>query len=66
MCAAALLKDSCQGDSGGPLFWKSGAQRIQIGIVSHGFLCAIPQNPGVYSEVNNASIRAFITQYAGV
>ncbi|MEY2470045.1 MAG: trypsin [Actinomycetota bacterium] len=66
VCAAAFGKDSCQGDSGGPLFWKSGTQRIQIGIVSHGFLCAIPQNPGVYSEVNNASIRAFITQYAGV
>lgn len=66
VCAAAFLKDSCQGDSGGPLFWKSGLRRIQIGIVSHGFLCAIPEFPGVYSEVNNASIRAFITQWAGV
>ncbi len=66
VCAAALLKDSCQGDSGGPLFWKSGTQRIQIGIVSHGFLCAIPQFPGAYSEVNNPSIRSFITQWAGV
>ena len=66
VCAAAFGKDSCQGDSGGPLFWKSGTSRIQVGIVSHGFLCAIPQNPGVYSEVNNASIRAFITQWAGV
>jgi trypsin len=66
VCAAALLKDSCQGDSGGPLFWKSGTQRIQIGIVSHGLLCAIPEFPGAYSEVNNASIRNFITQYSGV
>lgn len=66
VCAEALLKDSCQGDSGGPLFWKSGSQRIQIGIVSHGFLCAIPGFPGAYSEVNNASIRSFITQHAGV
>ncbi|MBA2607879.1 MAG: serine protease [Actinobacteria bacterium] len=66
VCAAAPGKDSCQGDSGGPLFWKSGTTRIQIGIVSHGFLCAVPENPGRYSEVNNASIRAFITQYAGV
>ena len=66
VCAEALLKDSCQGDSGGPLFWKSGTQRIQIGIVSHGFLCAIPAFPGSYSEVNNASIRSFITQHAGV
>lgn len=66
VCAAATGKDSCQGDSGGPLFWKSGTARIQIGVVSHGFLCAVPQSPGVYSEVNNASIRSFITQWAGV
>lgn len=66
VCASAFLKDSCQGDSGGPLFWKSGSQRIQIGIVSHGFLCAIPSFDGAYSEVNNASIRAFITQHSGV
>jgi trypsin len=66
VCASALLKDSCQGDSGGPLFWKSGTQRIQIGIVSHGFLCAIPGFPGAYSEVNNSQIRGFITQWTGV
>jgi trypsin len=66
VCAAALLKDSCQGDSGGPLFWKNGTQRIQIGIVSHGFLCAIPQFPGAYSEVNNSQIRGFISSNAGV
>lgn len=66
VCAEALLKDSCQGDSGGPLFWKSGNQRIQIGIVSHGFLCAIPGFPGAYSEVNNASIRSFISSNTGV
>ena len=66
VCAAATGKDSCQGDSGGPLFWKSGASRIQIGVVSHGFLCAVPQNPGVYSEVNNTSIRDFIRTWAGV
>ncbi len=66
VCAEALLKDSCQGDSGGPLFWKSGTQRIQIGIVSHGLLCALPGFPGAYSEVNNASIRQFITAWTGV
>lgn len=66
VCAQAFLKDSCQGDSGGPLFYKSGSQRIQIGIVSHGFLCAIPGFPGAYSEVNAPSIRSFITQYTGV
>ena len=63
VCAEALLKDSCQGDSGGPLFWKQGTQRIQIGIVSHGFFCAIPEFPGTYSEVNNVSIHAFINQW---
>jgi len=66
VCAAALLKDSCQGDSGGPLFYKSGSARIQIGIVSHGTLCAIPTQAGRYSEVNNTSIRDFITQHTGV
>ena len=65
VCAAALLKDSCQGDSGGPLFWKGPlGQRVQIGVVSHGFLCAIPEFPGSYGEVNNAQMRAFINQYA--
>ncbi|MEY2472404.1 MAG: trypsin [Actinomycetota bacterium] len=68
VCAAALLKDSCQGDSGGPLFWKGPlGQRIQIGIVSHGFLCAISQFPGSYGEVNNPQMRGFINQFvAGV
>jgi len=66
VCAAALLKDSCNGDSGGPLFWMNGATRIQIGIVSYGTSCALPEFPGVYSEVNNSHIRAFITTNAGV
>jgi secreted trypsin-like serine protease len=66
VCAEGLLKDSCQGDSGGPLFAKVGTQRIQVGIVSYGFLCAIPSFPGVYSEVNNADIRSWITSKTGV
>jgi secreted trypsin-like serine protease len=66
VCAQAFGKDSCQGDSGGPLFAKIGAQRIQIGVVSRGFLCAVPQNPGMYSEVNNGDIRGFISANAGV
>ncbi len=66
VCAAALLKDSCQGDSGGPLFWKSGSSRIQIGVVSHGLLCATPGFPGYYSEVNNVDIRSFISNTTGV
>ena len=65
-CAPPPSKDSCQGDSGGPLFAKVGSQRIQIGIVSHGLLCAIPTFAGAYSEVNNTSIRQFIRGNTGV
>jgi trypsin len=66
VCAAALLKDSCQGDSGGPLFATVAGRRIQIGIVSYGTGCGLPKFPGVYSEVNNAQIRGWITSVAGV
>ncbi len=65
VCAAALLKDSCNGDSGGPLF-SLAPSRIQIGIVSYGTSCALPGFPGVYSEVNNAQIRSWITSTSGV
>jgi len=66
VCAEALLKDSCQGDSGGPLFGTKGGRPVQVGIVSYGTGCAVPLFPGVYSEVNNASIRSFISSNAGV
>ena len=66
LCAGAPGIDSCQGDSGGPLFATPGGSRIQMGIVSWGNGCAKKRFPGVYSEVNNASIRAWITQTAGV
>ncbi|MDQ1712204.1 MAG: transrane protease serine 9, partial [Frankiaceae bacterium] len=66
VCASALLKDSCQGDSGGPLFATAGTTRIQIGIVSYGTGCALPEFPGVYAEVNNSQIRSWITSVSGV
>lgn len=66
VCAAALAKDSCNGDSGGPLFSTTTAQPIEIGIVSYGTSCALPEFPGVYSEVNNSQIRSWITSVSGV
>lgn len=67
ICADALGGDSCQGDSGGPLFGTlADGRRVQFGIVSYGLGCAIPGFPGVYGEVNNPSIRGFISRNAGV
>ena len=67
ICAETLGGDSCQGDSGGPLFGTAAdGRRVQVGIVSYGLGCAVPMFPGVYGEVNNASIRAFISSTSGV
>ena len=67
ICAETLGGDSCQGDSGGPLFGNlADGRRVQVGIVSYGLGCAVPQFPGVYGEVNNASIHSFITSTAGL
>ena len=58
VCAETLGGDSCQGDSGGPLFGTLADGRlVQVGIVSYGLGCAVPAFPGVYGEVNNASIH---------
>lgn len=67
ICAESLGGDSCQGDSGGPLFGAlADGRRVQVGIVSYGLGCAVPEFPGVYGEVNNASIHDFVTRTAGL
>jgi trypsin len=67
VCAETLGGDSCQGDSGGPLFGNlADGRRVQVGIVSYGLGCAVPEFPGVYGEVNNPVIRKFITSTAGI
>lgn len=66
ICAETLGGDSCQGDSGGPLFGTVAGRTVQVGIVSYGLGCATPGFPGVYAEVNNPSIRSFISSTTGI
>ena len=58
-------KDACQGDSGGPLVKANGAASTAddelVGIVSYGEGCGRADFPGVYTEVAEPSIRAFLT-----
>jgi len=45
-------KDSCQGDSGGPMAVQlADGSWVQIGVVSWGEACALPNFPGVYADV---------------
>jgi trypsin len=57
ICAgtAAGGRDSCQGDSGGPLLTST---NVQIGIVSYGEGCGLPDVPSVYTDV--AAFQLFI------
>ncbi|XP_077581728.1 anionic trypsin-2-like [Stigmatopora nigra] len=45
-------RDSCQGDSGGPMVGQNGSQWTQVGVVSFGRGCALPDIPGVYARVS--------------
>ncbi len=60
--------DTCQGDSGGPMFRRDAANAwIQVGIVSWGDRCALPNKPGVYTEVSAfaSAIRSAATSLGG-
>ncbi|KAK7482041.1 hypothetical protein BaRGS_00026733 [Batillaria attramentaria] len=45
--------DSCQGDSGGPLYAipAGGQSYVQFGIVSWGYGCGVPGEPGYYTYI---------------
>ncbi len=62
VCAGEFGKDSCLGDSGGPLFGTENGTLMQVGITSWGTGCATKKFPGVYTEVNNPAIRAWIDE----
>lgn len=54
MCAGNLEgeRDACTGDSGGPLVMKTPQGDLQIALISHGFGCARPDIPAVYTRVS--------------
>ncbi len=59
--AFATGTGTSQGDGGGPMFsYVSGSGYTQIGIISFGAGCGAPEHPGVYTEINNSSVRSFI------
>ncbi len=51
-------QDSCQGDSGGPLTVFYNGQENQVGVVSWGEGCALPDKYGVYARV--ASLKNWV------
>ncbi|XP_037135015.1 transmembrane protease serine 9-like isoform X2 [Syngnathus acus] len=55
ICAGFLEggKDTCLGDSGGPMVTEQDSIWIQSGIISFGFGCAQPNQPGVYTRVSS-------------
>ena len=58
-------KDSCQGDSGGPLFVTTAdGKYLQVGVVSWGYGCGLPDVRGVYARLGQ--FKDWIEQNMGV
>ncbi|KAG5674238.1 hypothetical protein PVAND_004218 [Polypedilum vanderplanki] len=63
LCAGFLKggRDSCTGDSGGPLVCEVNGKKIQVGVVSSGYGCAVESYPGIYTNI--AKYRNWIESY---
>lgn len=48
-------RDSCRGDSGGPLTYQKNGRWYLVGIVSAGFSCGKPRQPGIYHRVSHSA-----------
>lgn len=59
ICAGVEGQDSCRGDTGGPLV--NVKTNIQVGVRSWGYGCAREGYPGIYTNVADAEIKAFIS-----
>lgn len=63
LCAGYLKggKDACVGDSGGPLIVETEFGPKQVGIVSYGEGCALPNYYGIYTRLE--SFQNFVTEH---
>ena len=61
ICARSLGKDACSMDSGGPMVID---EKELVGVVSHGYECAMEDFPGVFTKV--ANYRKWIKDNSGI